>query len=129
MRLSKNSQFAKFGSIRTFKSVNWIRNDAWPIQVTATWPCDKFRENRMALLTGARRQQRLPDQFAEKRARIEMFRRRQILERARQFPARRRGLCETGFVILTFTLTQAPAVNKLENAVAHPCTSAVKFRS
>ena len=37
MRFSKNSQLAKFGSISTFKSVNWIRNDAWPIQVMATW--------------------------------------------------------------------------------------------
>src|SRR6185436_894456 len=38
MRLSRKSQLAKLGSIRTFKSVNWTRNEAWPIQVTATWP-------------------------------------------------------------------------------------------
>src|SRR6201996_9591727 len=38
MRFRRNSQFAKFGSIRTFKSVNWIKNDAWPIHVMATWP-------------------------------------------------------------------------------------------
>src|SRR5271167_3078566 len=38
MRFSRKSQFAKFGSISTFKSVNWIRNDAWPIQVMATSP-------------------------------------------------------------------------------------------
>ena len=39
MRFSRKSQFAKFGSISTFKSVNWMRNDAWPIQVMATSPC------------------------------------------------------------------------------------------
>src|SRR5260370_18669637 len=38
MRLSRNNQLAKFGSMSTFRSVNWSRNDAWPIQVTATWP-------------------------------------------------------------------------------------------
>src|SRR5580692_3055662 len=37
-RFSRKSQFAKFGSINTFKSVNWMRKDAWPIHVMATWP-------------------------------------------------------------------------------------------
>src|SRR5690349_17171508 len=39
MRLSRKSQFAKFGSMRTLRSVNWTRKEACPIQVTATWPC------------------------------------------------------------------------------------------
>src|ERR1017187_8129700 len=34
----KKSQLAKLGSINTFKSVNWARKEAWPIQVRATWP-------------------------------------------------------------------------------------------
>ena len=38
MRFSRKSQFAKLGSINTFKSVNWTRNEAWPIQVRAIWP-------------------------------------------------------------------------------------------
>src|ERR1035441_7272203 len=38
IRFSRNSQFAKLGSISTFRSVNWRRNEAWPIQVMATWP-------------------------------------------------------------------------------------------
>src|SRR5436189_232013 len=38
MRFKRKSQFAKLGSISTFKSLNWTRNEAWPIQVTATWP-------------------------------------------------------------------------------------------
>src|ERR1035438_2153892 len=42
MRFKKNSQFAKFGSIKTFRFVNWIKNDAWPIQVIATWPRMSF---------------------------------------------------------------------------------------
>ena len=42
MRFRRKSQFAKFGSISTFKSVNWMRNDAWPIQVMATSPCFNF---------------------------------------------------------------------------------------
>src|ERR1039458_4933481 len=42
MRFKKNSQFAKFGSIKTFRFVNWIRNDAWPIQVMATCPGESF---------------------------------------------------------------------------------------
>src|SRR5262245_4832168 len=42
MRFSRNNQFAKFGSINTFKSVNWTRNEAWPIHVTATSPCLSF---------------------------------------------------------------------------------------
>src|ERR1017187_4515015 len=33
MRFSKKSQFAKLGSIKTFRSVNCRRNEAWPIQV------------------------------------------------------------------------------------------------
>lgn len=37
----------------------------------------------------ARRQPSLPDEFLKKRARIEMFGRRQILERPRDSPARR----------------------------------------
>jgi hypothetical protein len=41
---------------------------------------DQLRENRTALLSNAPRQQRLPNQLAEKRARIEMFGWRQILE-------------------------------------------------
>ena len=36
--LEQKSQFAKFGSTSTFKSVNWIKNDACPIQVMATCP-------------------------------------------------------------------------------------------
>src|ERR1700692_526916 len=42
IRLSRNSQLAKFGSIRTFKSVNWTRKDACPIHVNATWPLVNF---------------------------------------------------------------------------------------
>src|SRR5208282_6084678 len=42
MRFRRNSQFAKFGSIKTFRSVNWIKNEACPIQVTATWPYDNL---------------------------------------------------------------------------------------
>ena len=38
MRFSRKSQFAKLGSIKTFKSVNWTRKEAWPIQVRAIWP-------------------------------------------------------------------------------------------
>ncbi len=37
-RFSRNSQLAKFGSMSTLRSVNWTRNEAWPIQVMATWP-------------------------------------------------------------------------------------------
>ena len=88
MRFSRNSQFAKFGSISTFKSVNWIRNDAWPIQVMATSPgfnlgktgrcCSPVRGVSKAFQTSSRKNVRG----------IEMLRRRQILERARQLPAR-----------------------------------------
>lgn len=37
-RFNKNSQFAKFGSIMTFRLENWSRNEAWPIQVSASSP-------------------------------------------------------------------------------------------
>ena len=87
MRFNKNSQLAKFGSIRTFRSVNWIKNDAWPIQVIATWPRISFGKTGRRCWPNARREQRFPDQLPEKCARIEMLRRRQILERARQSPA------------------------------------------
>ena len=36
MRFSRKSQLAKFGSMSTFKSVNWRRKEACPIQVMAT---------------------------------------------------------------------------------------------
>ena len=48
----------------------------------------QFWENRAARLAVARREPAFQDQFVEKSARVEMFRRRQILERARQFPSR-----------------------------------------
>lgn len=40
---------------------------------------------------GARREPAFENQFVEKGARVEVFGRRQILERARNFPARRFG--------------------------------------
>jgi len=49
----------------------------------------QFWEHRAARLAVARREPALQDQLLKKSARVEMLRRRQILERARQFPARR----------------------------------------
>ena len=34
-RFNRNNQFAKFGSTKTLSSANWIKNEAWPIQVRA----------------------------------------------------------------------------------------------
>ena len=48
----------------------------------------KFGKNRPLMFAVARCEQSLPDQLAEKRGRVEMLCRRQILERTRQFPAR-----------------------------------------
>ena len=45
-------------------------------------------KNRALMLAVARREQGFPDQLAKKCGGIEMFRRRQILERTRQLPAR-----------------------------------------
>src|ERR1700678_1020774 len=42
MRLSRKSQLAKLGSIKTFKFVNCTRNEAWPIHVSATWPSESL---------------------------------------------------------------------------------------
>ena len=49
----------------------------------------QFWEDRATRLAVARREPALQDQLLEKSARVEMLRRRQVLERARQFPARR----------------------------------------
>jgi len=49
----------------------------------------QFWEDRAAWLAVARREPALQDQLLEKSARVEMLRRRQVFERARQFPARR----------------------------------------
>ena len=84
MRLSRKSQLAKFGSISTFRSVNWSRNEAWPIQVMATWPWVSLGKTGRWCLAGAPGQQRLPDHLAEERARVKMLGRGKILERARQ---------------------------------------------
>ena len=73
MRFSRKSQFAKFGSISTFKSVNWTRNEAWPIQVMATWPNVQFGKRRTLMCAGAPRQQRLPDHLAKEGARVEVL--------------------------------------------------------
>ena len=69
MRFSRKSQFAKFGSISTFKSVNWMRNDAWPIQVMATSPCFNFGKTGRLMFAVARREQRFQDQLLKKSAR------------------------------------------------------------
>ena len=57
----------------------------------------EFGEDRSPRLAHPRREQCFPDQLPEKRARIEMLGRRQILERARQFPAWRCGTLGTRF--------------------------------
>src|SRR5277367_1681293 len=38
MRLRRKSQLAKFGSIKTLRSMNCTRKEAWPIHVSATCP-------------------------------------------------------------------------------------------
>ena len=84
MRLRRNSQFAKLGSISTFKSVNWMRNEAWPIQVMATSPVLSLGNTGCCERAPAGREPGLEHQFPEKGAGIEMFGRRQFLERPRQ---------------------------------------------
>ena len=71
MRFNRKSQFAKFGSISTFKSVNWIKNDAWPIQVTATSPYFGFGRTGRCLFAVARREPGLSRPARGKCARVE----------------------------------------------------------
>ena len=54
-------------------------------------------KNRWPVRAGALGEPAFPNQLLKKRARIEMFRRRQILERARDSPARWHGAAGGGF--------------------------------
>jgi len=71
------------------------RRMADPSQRHLTMP--QARKNRRLMRAGALGEPAFPDHLLKKRARIEVFRRRQILERARNFPARRFGTVGTGF--------------------------------
>jgi hypothetical protein len=68
------------------------------------------------MLANASRKQRLPDQFLEKRARIEMLRRRQILEGPGQSPAGRRGTLRNGFRHTTSVIYTLAPPKEMENA-------------
>ena len=118
MRLSRNSQFAKFGSISTFRSVNWIRNDAWPIQVMATWPRDNLGKTgrRCCPVRGV---SRAFQTSSRKNVRgLKCLRRRQILERARQSPRRQRGTLRKWFRHTTTVFYARRPVNEMENAAS-----------
>jgi hypothetical protein len=74
----------------------------------------QFWEDRAARPAVARREPALQDQLLKKSARVEMLRRRQVLERARQFPARR-GTAGFFFRHRRFDFNSRRAFDQFEN--------------
>src|ERR1700690_2520123 len=120
MRVKKNSQFAKFGSIKTFRFVNWIKNDAWPIQVMATWPWISFGK------TGRRCRpiRRVSSAFqisSRKNVRgLKCFDGVKSLKERGNFRRGGAGRCETGFVIRHWYFKPCSLRKEMENHKPSP---------